>query len=234
LSNSQTSVNGPMTGQYVECSMRDGKYVKSFDGKQYAIPLVQVCYTVLAKDSTSHHHPSFHLMAKRQPENNNAIRLKLMAHENQYEMELKGEGGKMEVAVNGEVVEKSNYRENGISTINSPHSTIYIVRCGVTGVEVLFDGHNIFVRLAPSFTNKQSGVCGHYNLDSDDDLVMADGEQSDNLREFHASFLQNEDGGKCDDAIRSHVKGEAEETMGKNKADYIFLNRIPALKKKDT
>lgn len=179
--------------------MTDGRYVKSFDGQDYVIPLLPNCYTLLSKDCSSA--KEFSVLAKKVQypleETDRGIAVQFnMRHpgpkgQQQFELYLgpkhsqhqHPEGQQqtnivmqMNVLLNGKLLDKQEFTENGIDVINPPKSPpIYIITCPNTGSQVEFDGYQLHIFIDKRFVNKQCGVCGHYNLDKADDLMMVAG-----------------------------------------------------------
>ncbi|KAE9553920.1 hypothetical protein FO519_002846 [Halicephalobus sp. NKZ332] len=186
-----------------ECSIKRGQYIKSFDGKSYKLPMT-TCYTILAKDCTET--PRFALMAKKMTQDSDDLKIKFMTQKKTYE--LYRTNHKMVVKVDGMLILESDFEKYGIYKI--ANEDIYELRCDFTAASVRFDGFNIMVRIADEYMNRQCGVCGHYNGDRNDELRMHDNEQTDNLREFHKSYLYR--GEECElSALEALEKDSSEE-----------------------
>jgi hypothetical protein len=246
------SSNPADPSSYAQCTMDNGRYVKSFDGQSYVIPLVRDCYTVMAKDCSPA--KEFEVLAKKvQHQQEERIHVQFnMYHQRQqpkkFELYLgpqpsqhQHQNGKqtrlpqMVVKLNGEVLEEQQFEENGIRVINpnvkigeKERPLIYIIQCPSTGSEVEFDGLRLRIRINKRFANKQCGVCGHYNLDKADELMMVAGGEgvpgqrgqpqrggrqqkklASNLREFHASYIDkaHQQQGVCDaEAVANRIK----------------------------
>lgn len=61
-------------------------------------------------------------------------------------------------------------------------------------MELRFDGRRVLISIGHDYINRQCGVCGHYNLDSEDVLRMEDNTLASSLKDFHSSYLYREDG----------------------------------------
>jgi len=185
-----------------ECSIKRGQYIKSFDGKSYKLPMT-TCYTILAKDCTET--PRFALMAKRMYHDKDDLKIKFMTQKKTYE--LFRTNNKMVVKVDGMLVLESDFEKYGIYKI--ANEDIYELRCDYTSASVRFDGFNIMVRIADEYMNRQCGVCGHYNGDRKDEFRMHNNEETDDLREFHKSYLYR--GEECEPSALEALEKESSE-----------------------
>jgi len=188
----------------MECSIKKGRFIRSFDGKSYKLPLT-TCYTVVAKDCTEE--PEFALMAKKLNKNGDELKLKLVTRGKTYELYKKSK--KMVVEVNTYKIDEKDFEENGIYKVANKEG-VYEIRCKDTGASARFDGINIIARIGTQYANRQCGICGHMNFDESDDLRKADNEQAENLRDFHKSYLYRDS--ECDQsAIEAVEKDSSEE-----------------------
>jgi len=175
------------SGNNAKCVIDSQFNVESFDGKKYKIPM-STCYTVLAKDCSSSSSPKFAVLAKKQSETNSDLKIKLLIPKKQFELyeERKGE---MIIKMDGVRLRETEYEQNGIHKITETRRPIFVLHCSVTGMELRFDGRTTMVSISDEYINKQCGVCGHYNLDSEDTLRKEDNTLASNLKEFHSSYL---------------------------------------------
>jgi hypothetical protein len=175
------------SGNNAQCIMDSQFNIESFDGKKYKIPM-STCYTVLAKDCSSSSAPKFSVMAKKQSESKNDLKIKLLIPKKQFELyeENKGE---MVIKMDGVKLRDDELEKNGIHKITETRRPTYVFHCSVTGMELRFDGRTTLLSISSEYINKQCGVCGHYNLDSEDTLRKEDNTLAKNLKEFHSSYL---------------------------------------------
>jgi hypothetical protein len=187
----------------MECSIKKGRFIRSFDGKSYKLPL-NTCYTVIAKDCTED--PEFALMAKKLSKNGEELKLKLVTREKTYELYKMSK--KMVVEINTYKIDEKDFEENGIYKVANKEG-VYEIRCKDTGASVRFDGINILARIGTEYANRQCGICGHMNFDESDDLRKADNEQAENLRDFHKSYLYRDS--ECDQSTIEAVEKDSSE-----------------------
>jgi len=182
--------------QNAKCVMDSSFNVESFDGKKYKIPMT-TCYTVLAKDCSSASSPKFAVLAKKQSEQNSRLNIKLLTPNKQFVLFEDQNKKDMIIEMNGVKLREDEFQENGIHKITETRRPTYILHCSVTGMELRFDGRTIMVSISSDYINKQCGVCGHYNLDSEDTLRKEDNTLASSLKEFHASYLYRGDDEEC-------------------------------------
>lgn len=161
--------------------------IESFDGKKYKIPM-STCYTVLAKDCSSVSSPKFAILAKKQSESKSDLKIKLLIPKKQFEL-YEENMGEMVIKMNGVRLREDEYEQNGIHKITETRRPTFVLHCSVTGMELRFDGRTTMLSISNEYVNKQCGVCGHYNLDSEDTLRKEDNTLASSLKEFHSSYL---------------------------------------------
>lgn len=58
-------------------------------------------------------------------------------------------------------------------------------------MELRFNGRNVMVFITSDYLNKQCGVCGHYNMDSEDTLRKEDNTLASSLKGNHPLLYKN-------------------------------------------
>jgi hypothetical protein len=154
--------------------------VKSFDGKEYKIPMT-TCYTVLAKDCGSHSSPKFAVLAKKQSESNSALKIKMLVPKKEFEL-YQPRNEKMVIKMNGVDLHEEEYEQNGIHKISETRRPTFVFHCSVTGIELRFDGRTFMLSINDEYINRQCGVCGHYNLDHEDTFRKQDNKLASNMK----------------------------------------------------
>jgi len=170
-----------------QCTLDSSYNVESFDGKKYKIPMT-TCYTVLAKDCGSSSKPQYAVLVKKSSEQNSALSLKILVPKKQFILYEK-QKGEMIIKMNGVQLREEEYEENGIHKITETKRPTYVLHCSVTGMELRFDGRTVALSISNDYINRQCGVCGHYNLDSEDTLRKEDNTLASSMKEFHSSYL---------------------------------------------
>jgi len=168
------------------CILDSSNNVESFDGKKYRIPM-STCYTVLAKDCGSPSSVKYSVLAKKLNEGSSDLKIKLMIPKKQFVLFV--EDNKMVIEMNGVPLREEEYEQNGIHKISETRRPTYVLHCSHTNMELRFDGRSVMLSISHDYINRQCGVCGHYNLDSEDTLRMEDNTLASSLKEFHASYL---------------------------------------------
>jgi hypothetical protein len=131
----------------------------------------------------------------------------------------------MKIRVNNVEISESDFEEYGIASHKQPNGkTAYVLYCDKCGIEVEFNGQDIKVGLANKYVNKQHGVCGHYNLDSADELmtIAVGGEKkaASGLRGFHAHYTENKAQGECDpESVIERIQAGNKKSGNNNQED---------------
>ncbi|KAI6232912.1 hypothetical protein M3Y99_00978200 [Aphelenchoides fujianensis] len=152
---------------------------------EFNIPM-STCYTVLAKDCGSSS-PKFAVLAKKQSENSNDLKIKLIVPSKSFVLYQKD--GKMTIEADGTKLREDELEQYSIYKISETGRPMYILHCKFTGMEVRFDGRQVLVKITDAYLNKQCGVCGHYNMNAEDTLRKGDNTIAGSLKEFHESYL---------------------------------------------
>jgi len=165
-----------------ECKV-DSRKVNTFDDVTFKAPLTK-CYTVLAKDCSSER-PRFAVMMKKQSDNEK--KLKMISGKDIIEVET--ENNKLHVKINGKrESDHETLRDYGVEKSEE------MVRINTKDVTVRFDGEQVWIKLSPFYKNRQCGLCGHYDDNTEDEYRMNDNENAKDIKSFHKSYsLQNDE-----------------------------------------
>jgi von Willebrand factor type D domain len=100
---------------------------------------------------------------------------------------------KIQCTLNGQAV-KPHQHQQAVEYNNDDQSSVTI---NGPGVQVRFNGKKAWIKLSKLYKNKQCGLCGHYDEDSDNDLRMGDtNEPTSDVEKFHRSYTIA-DGQEC-------------------------------------
>jgi hypothetical protein len=167
-----------------ECKV-DSRRVNTFDDVTFKAPITK-CYTALAKDCASER-PRFAVLMKKLSGQDKKI--KVILNGDVIEVEPKSSHkNKLEVTINGKVEQDyEKLREYGIE-LNTD-----MVRISNKDITVRFDGEQAWVKISPFYKNKQCGLCGNYNDNSEDEYRMADNEFASDIKSFHKSYSVQDD-----------------------------------------
>lgn len=86
----------------------------------------------MAKDCGSGASPNFAVLAKKQSEQNSALKVKLLVPKKQFEL-FEGSNGKMVIKKDGVEIHEDEYAENGIHEIRETRRPTFVLHCSVTG-----------------------------------------------------------------------------------------------------
>ncbi|GMT07088.1 hypothetical protein PENTCL1PPCAC_29262, partial [Pristionchus entomophagus] len=175
----------PIQETKAQCTIESRK-VRSFDDVIYRTPLT-TCYSVLAKDCSSEE-PEFAVMIKKVSKNGEEKKMKIVSKDAVVELEMGKRSEKMRVTIDGEKVERVEKLEKARVYMKSD-----LVRVELDDVTVEFDGYTANVKLSEYYKNKQCGLCGHFDGEKKTEFRRADNEETEDIEEFHRSFLVKND-----------------------------------------
>ncbi|GMT24476.1 hypothetical protein PFISCL1PPCAC_15773, partial [Pristionchus fissidentatus] len=164
-----------------ECTVESRK-VNSFDDVIYRTPLT-TCYSVLAKDCSSKQ-PAFAVLLKKISSNGEEKKMKIVSSESVIELEMDKKTEKMRVTIDGEKVERVERLEK--ARVYQKNEMVVVELDDVT---VHFDGYTAQIKMSEYYKNKQCGLCGHFDGEKKTEFRRADNEETEDLEEFHRSFL---------------------------------------------
>ncbi|GMR63099.1 hypothetical protein PMAYCL1PPCAC_33294, partial [Pristionchus mayeri] len=163
------------------CEVSDSR-MQTFDEIIYRAPLT-TCYSVLAKDCSEE--PKFAVLVKKNSKNGEEKKLKMITRENTIEIEMNKY--EMEVSVDGKIVKEKKMEEYGLEKRGD------VVIFENEDIFVKFDGYETKIKLNELYKAKQCGLCGHFDGEKKGEFRKADDEETEDLEEFHRSFLLKSD-----------------------------------------
>ncbi|GMR48938.1 hypothetical protein PMAYCL1PPCAC_19133 [Pristionchus mayeri] len=181
-----------------QCTVESRK-VNSFDDVIYRTPLT-TCYSVLAKDCSSSQ-PKFAVLIKKISKNGEEKKMKIVSKESVIELEMDKREEKMRVTIDGEEVERREKLEN--ARVYKKNDLVVVE---LDGVSVEFDGYTANVKMSEYYKNKQCGICGHFDGEKKNEFRRADNEETEDLEEFHRSFLVKDEECKIEEEKVSEKK----------------------------
>jgi hypothetical protein len=196
-----------------ECTVESRK-VNSFDDVIYRTPLT-TCYSVLAKDCSSSQ-PKFAVLIKKISKKGEEKKMKIVSKESVVELEMNKRDEKMRVTIDGEEVERVERLEK-----NRVYKKNDLVLVELDGVTVEFDGHTANIKMSEYYKNKQCGICGHFDGEKKNEFRRADNEETEDLEEFHRSFLVKDEECKIEEERLSEKKNyriESEESSSEEES----------------
>jgi hypothetical protein len=171
-----------------------GRRIKTFDGHRYAVPITD-CYSVLAKDCTSSNR--FAVLMKKISPTSSQMKLKILTH--QHQIVLRKEGGEMIIEKDGSsyTPEESTSLYSGGKKVVKCFKYGPYVKCvmPMEGVSVHFDGYTASIKISPSYLGQQCGLCGHYDLETDNEFYGPEYEPMDDVRSFFMKYIVKD--GSC-------------------------------------
>jgi hypothetical protein len=193
-----------------ECTV-DSRKVRTFDDVSFKAPLTK-CYSVLAKDC-SRESPRFAvLMKKVNNDEENNKKIKFITSDDVIEVEPESRN-KLVVKINGQRKDcernDDECREYGIKHEGDQ------VRINTKDCSVIFDGEKAQVKISPFYKNKQCGLCGHYDDDTEDEYRTSNNELTDDLKTFHKSYSLQD----------NECRSDLEETHGREEYKPISDSR---------
>lgn len=195
-----------------ECSV-DGKRVETFDDVLYKAPIGQ-CYSVLAKDCSNEEQPQFAVMMKTLS-NGQDKKIKVVTPDQIIECKPAKKSGsssqkQLECAINGQTIQQGDQEENttpqGQPIVEYNNDEQTDVTINVEGVQVRFGcwgsqsckNQKAWIKLSSMYKEGQCGLCGHYDDEADNELRMANSENTRDVEQFHRSYtLRNSQDEDC-------------------------------------
>jgi hypothetical protein len=186
------------------CEIRSNK-IRSFDDVLYKTPLT-TCYSVVAKDC-SNENPSFAVLVKKMDKSSEEKMLKVITKEKVIEMWL--EKGEFVCKVNGKTI-----REESIAKHDIVKLADRVYKIELDELSVRFDGRVVRVELSQQYKGRQCGLCGHYDDDRENEFRRADNEQTEDIEDFHRSYLTRDSECEIDEEKMKEKKnhGRVEES----------------------
>ncbi|KAI1715752.1 lipoprotein amino terminal region domain-containing protein [Ditylenchus destructor] len=190
-----------------ECSV-DGKRVETFDDVLYKAPIGK-CYSVLAKDCSNENQPQFAVLMKTL-NNGKDKKIKVITPEQVIECQptkkSETDQKKLECSMNGQTIDateaETSEQQDNYSAVQYNNDEQTDVTINVDGVQIRFGcwGSNgcknqkAWIKLSSQYKEGQCGLCGHYDDQAGDEWRMANGQETDDLQQFHRSYsLRNQE-----------------------------------------
>jgi hypothetical protein len=165
--------------------------VSTFDKVEYSVPL-STCYAVLAKDCSSN--PRFVVMMRKISEKSDRKEIKIMSTSHKIVLTASSESDdRIKCTVNDQ--EKDLNEDVVLTERNSPVLRIIKQRSQVkvellnAGVTVTFDGHAANIEISHIYRNKQCGLCGHFDMETQDEFRTPDNQITEDVREFYMKYI---------------------------------------------
>ncbi|CAJ0581205.1 unnamed protein product, partial [Mesorhabditis spiculigera] len=183
------------------CEVRSNK-VSTFDRVNYKAPMT-TCYTVLAKDCSEE--PEYAVLMKSVRKNSEEKKIKVVNRNKVCEVEMKED--ELIVKIEGrQVRDEEELREFGIEMIGERSVEITLPK-----ITVRFDGYKCEIKADKRTENKQCGMCGHFDGHRDNEFRRADNEETEDLEEFHRSWLRQDSECQIDESLLKEKKNYAVE-----------------------
>jgi hypothetical protein len=172
-----------------ECRIESTR-ISTFDEVIYRAPMTE-CYSVVAKDCSEQ--PKFAVLVKKADKKGDRKMVKIMSEKVNVELVL--ENGKMRITNNfNDVITIGEYKKFNIERISEK---MYMI--SLKGLEVSFDGHNVKIEMSREHMENQCGLCGNYDGEKQNDFRTANDESTEDIQEFHRSFINKNEECKMDE-----------------------------------
>ncbi|GMT35754.1 hypothetical protein PFISCL1PPCAC_27051, partial [Pristionchus fissidentatus] len=152
--------------------------ISTFDEIIYRAPLT-TCYSVIAKDCSEE--PKFAVLLKKIETKGEEKKMKMITRDYTIECEMRNE--KMEVTVDGKIIKDNKMNNYGLEKRGD------VVIFENSDIFVKFDGFKAEIKMNELYKAKQCGLCGHYDGEKKGEFRKADDYETEDLEEFHRSFL---------------------------------------------
>jgi len=182
------------------------RLIDTFDNVQYTVPLT-TCYSVVAKDCSDE--SKFAVMVKKQSQESELKQVKIVTrHHRIVLMPTSEDSNKIAVEVNGRrynnAEEVEDIKEHGHTLVRVDKEGPYVkVELPETGIRVFFDGYAANIKMSHMYRNTQCGLCGHFDMEEQDEFRNPDFTEEDDVRQFHLNYMVKD--GQCDSSIPSDL-----------------------------
>ncbi|KAK6060403.1 von Willebrand factor type D domain protein [Cooperia oncophora] len=184
------------------CEVKNTK-VRTFDDVIFRAPLTK-CYSVIAKDCSEE--PRFVVM-----------KLKII-NEREQVIIVEIVDNRLKVSIDDEKINKEELEKYNIEMIEDD-----MVRVRLEDLMVHFDGYNVKVYMGKHMTERQCGLCGHFDEEKDNEFLTPRKEYTDDIMEFHHSYILKD---QCDvekdlPREKKHYRMEKREESEENDEDWL-------------
>ncbi|KAK6765798.1 hypothetical protein RB195_025612 [Necator americanus] len=193
------------------CEVKSTK-VRTFDDVIFRAPLTN-CYSVIAKDCTEE--PRFVVMLKKIRKDSDEKKLKII-NEREEVITVEMVDEKLKVEVNNKKINREELERYNIEMMEED-----MVRVKLEDVEVRFDGYTAKVYMGKRMIERQCGLCGHYDEEKDNEFLNPKKEYTEDIMEFHKSYLLNDECEIEKDFINEKKHYKVEEEY-ERKDDFFF------------
>jgi hypothetical protein len=179
-------------GDMQQCKVQSRR-IQTFDQVVYRVPIT-TCYSVIAKDC-SEGQPKFAVLLKKITKQSEQKKIKILIKESEITCEPRQSNpSEPKCKVNGEEVELTSQprqisSHNHVILREGPYVKIVLPE---VGVKVYFDGYTTNVKVSREMERVQCGLCGDYNDEDNQEFRKADNEITDDLEQFHRSYLHQD------------------------------------------
>jgi hypothetical protein len=168
--------------------------IRTFDGHRYSVPLSD-CWSVLAKDCSNSNR--FAVLLKKISPSSSEKKLKILTH--QHEIVLEKSGSEISIRKDGVSYtpeEAAVLYAGGFKVAKCFKSGPY-VKCllPLEGVSVYFDGYTVSIKVSQSYLGRQCGLCGHYDLEPENEFYGPELEPMEDARAFFLKYILKD--GSC-------------------------------------
>ncbi|KAG8523729.1 Zonadhesin [Galemys pyrenaicus] len=192
----------------VACYLSDEPYYVSFDGSHHG--LGGNCTYTLVKTCHFSRRITFFKITGRNRKSDNPIAPFSLSQVDMYiyhsRITLQGAH---QVLINGTQVELPAH--NRIPKVDITSSGNYTVINVFLGIKVQFDGRHLQVVIPSAYHNYVCGLCGNFNAEEEDELMMSSDELAPNDREFVDSWIDEESDRNCQQKKEDQAKKEKPE-----------------------
>ncbi|CAD6187530.1 unnamed protein product [Caenorhabditis auriculariae] len=171
--------------------------VTTFDNLIYQAPLT-TCYSVIAKDCSEE--SQFAILAKKSNKKGDLLKVKIVKENDEIVLEQRN--GEIKVEVNEKKVNKpSELSQYNIELINEKLAVIQL-----EDGEVQFDGYTLKTNMNQLSQGRLCGLCGNNDDNSDNEFRTAEDNETEDIEEFHRSFLLKDDECEVEESRLSEKK----------------------------
>ncbi|CAI2357050.1 unnamed protein product [Caenorhabditis sp. 36 PRJEB53466] len=158
----------------------DQSEVSTFDNLIYRAPLT-TCFSLIAKDCSEQ--PTFAVLAKRINKQDEELLVQIVRREE--EILVQKTDDEFLVKVDGKRIQTSELEQYEIESLGD---NLIVIR--LPQGEVRFDGYTVKTNLqSVASQNQLCGLCGNNDGERDNEFSTADNVQTENVEEFHRSYL---------------------------------------------
>ncbi|VDP06515.1 unnamed protein product [Heligmosomoides polygyrus] len=169
------------------CEVKTNK-VTTFDDVVFRVPITN-CYSVIAKDCSEE--PRFVIMMKKIDKESELKKVKIITETEQV-IEIMMVDDRLKVMVNDKKIDVDEFEK-------------FKWVASLEDVVVRFDGYTVRVYMGKHMTEKQCGLCGHFDEERDNEFLTANKEYTDDIMEFHESYLLKDRELQCE-VDKDHIK----------------------------